>query len=249
MAMVTKMESETQVLLEELNVEEPNVSITLNKIYSEFYADAKELAKEVIHLNHDACVIAKTKRLNSEEKVTLFTHLKKAQQNVEKQINKKDPKSASALEKLFTDWALQVVLMRFIQEYETINGLLVLTELVKAVGYETVEVAMAHVKDDFGQKTVKIALDVTLKVGMRREKLQSVMLADHFINMDMSGEKLDGTMEFLNCPIYGGHTFIQEKYGIEPQISTLFCKHFCFAHARAMLKQSCHFPSRCGSLN
>ena len=76
---------------------------------------------------------------------------------------------------------------------------------------------MIRVKDDFGQETVNIALDVTLKVGMRREKLQSVMLADHFINMTMDGGKLDGNMEFLNCPIHGGHRFAQEKYGINPQ--------------------------------
>ena len=101
---------------------------------------------------------------------------------------------------------------------------------------------MIRVKDDFGQKTVNIALDVTLKVGMRREKLQSVMLADHFINMTMDGGKLDGNMEFLNCPIHGGHRFAQEKYGINPQVSTLFCNHFCFSHARAMLDTVLPFP-------
>ena len=43
MAMVTKMESETQVLLDELNVELPNVSAQLSKIYCDFESDAKEL--------------------------------------------------------------------------------------------------------------------------------------------------------------------------------------------------------------
>ena len=101
---------------------------------------------------------------------------------------------------------------------------------------------MIRVKDDFGQKTVNIALDVTLKVGMRREKLQSVMLADHFINMTMDGSTLDGKMEFLNCPIHGGHHYAQEKYGINPKVSTLFCNHFCFAHAKAMLDTVLPFP-------
>ena len=41
MAMVTKMESETQVLLDELNVKLPNVTTPLNRIYGEFYADAQ----------------------------------------------------------------------------------------------------------------------------------------------------------------------------------------------------------------
>lgn len=242
MAMVTKMESETQVLLDELNIKLPNVTSTLNKIYGEFYVDAKELTQGVMQLNLDADVIAKTKHLSSEEKIALFTKLKQGQKAVETQIANKDPKAVPALEKLFDDWAQQVVLMRFIQEYETIKGLLVLTELVKTHGYEAVEAAMQHVKDEFGKKTVNIALDVTLKVGMRREKLQSVMLADHFINMTMDGSTLDGKMEFLNCPIHGGHHYAQEKYGINPKVSTLFCNHFCFAHAKAMLDTVLPFP-------
>ena len=150
MAMVTKMESETQVLLDELNIKLPNVTTGLNMIYGEFYADAKELTKDVMQLNYGADVIAKTKHLNSEEKIALFTKLKQTQKNIETQLTNKDSKAAQALEKLFDDWAQQVVLMRFIQEYETIKGLLVLSELVKTVGYETVEAAMVRVKDDFG---------------------------------------------------------------------------------------------------
>lgn len=242
MAMVTKMESETQVLLDELHINLPNVTSTLNKIYGEFYADAKELTQGVMQLNLDADVIAKAKHLSSEEKIALFTKLKQGQKAVEVQLANKDPKAAQALEKLFDDWAQQVVLMRFIQEYETIKGLLVLSELVKTHGYEIIEAAMQHVQDEFGKKTVNIALDVTLKVGMRREKLQSVMLADHFINMAMDGSTLDGKMEFLNCPIHGGHHYAQEKYGVDPKVSTLFCNHFCFAHAKAMLDTVLPFP-------
>jgi len=37
---------------------------------------------------------------------------------------------------------------------------------------------MLRIQDKFGQETVSIALDVTLKVGMKREKLQSIMLSD-----------------------------------------------------------------------
>ncbi|MGE5554842.1 MAG: radical SAM protein [Methanocella sp.] len=242
MAMVSKMESETQVLLDELHVKQPDVSAGLNRIYGDFYADAQELTKEFMHLNYSADVIAKTKRLDSEEKIALFTKLREAQIQIENQLTNKDPKAARALEKLFDDWAQQVVLMRFIQEYETIKGLLTLTELVKTHGYETVETAMKKVKDEFGQKTVSIALEVTLRVGMRRERLQSVMLADHWINMAMDGSTLDGRMEFLNCPIHGGHHYAQEKYGIDPKVSTLFCNNFCFAHAKAMLDIVLPFP-------
>ena len=242
MAMVTKMESETQVLLDELKVKLPNVNFNLNKIYDQFYSDAKELTQKVMQLNYDAKVIGKTKHLSSEEKIALFTKLKQGQKEVEAQLANKDPKAAQALEKLFDDWAQQVVLMRFIQEYETIKGLLVLNELVKTLGFEKVEAAMKRVKDEFGQKTVNIALDVTLKVGMRREKLQSVMLADHWINMVMDGSTLEGKMEFLNCPIHGGHHYAQEKYGVDPKVSTLFCNNFCFAHAKAMLDTVLPFP-------
>jgi radical SAM protein with 4Fe4S-binding SPASM domain len=242
MAMVSKMESETQVLLDELNIKEPNVSSTLNRIYGEFYADAQELTKDVMHLNYDANVIAEAKQLSSKEKIALFTKLKQDQKQVETLLANKDAKASQALVKLFDDWAQQVVLMRFLQEYQTIKGLLVLTELVKTHGYKTVEAAMTRVKDDFGQKTVNIALEVTLKVGMRREKLQSVMLADHFINMTMDGSTLDGKMEFLNCPIHGGHHYAQEKYGIDSKVSALFCNNFCFAHAKAMLDTVLPFP-------
>ncbi len=242
MAMVSKMESETQVLLEELKAELPNVTSKLDKIFGEFYHDAQELTKDIMHLNYPTNVVAECRHLNSEEKISLFMKLKQGQKDVESKLSYKDPEATQDLDKLFDDWAQQVVLMRLIQEYETIKGLLVLTELVKNHGYETVEAAMIRVKDSFGQKTVNIALEVTLRVGMRREKLQSVMLADHFINMTMDGSTLDGKMEFLNCPIHGGHRFIQEKYGIDPKVSTLFCNNFCFAHAKAMLDTVLPFP-------
>ena len=132
--------------------------------------------------------------------------------------------------------------MRLIQEFETIKGLLVIAELSKKVDLPTLEHAMERVQDRFGAETVNIALDVTLKVGMRREKLQSIMLSDHFINYTMSTETLDGHMEFLNCPIFGSHTYAQEKYGIPPEVSSLFCTHFCFAHAKAMLDTVLPFP-------
>jgi radical SAM protein with 4Fe4S-binding SPASM domain len=242
MAMVTKMESETKVLLKTLKVELPKVSTHLNRMYGEFYCDAQELLKEFMVLNFDAKKIASLKYLDSQEKISLFIELKQKQRQVEAQLSRGDAKASVALEKLFGEWSEQVILMRLIQEYETIKGLLVLTELVKSFGYEKVEAAMERVQDVFGQETVDIALDVTLKVGMRREKLQSVMLSDHYINMNMSGEKLDGNMEFLNCPIHGSHKVAEEKYGVDPKVSALFCKHFCFAHAKAMLDTVLPFP-------
>jgi radical SAM protein with 4Fe4S-binding SPASM domain len=242
MAMVSKMESETQVLLKELNVELPNVSVQLSNIYCDFESDARELIQEVAPLPLSYQEIAKSVRLETEQKITLFNKLKQVSTEVEALLITKNPKAAEAMEKAFGDWTEQVILMRLVQEYETIKGLLVTAELSKTMGLPALEKAMSSVKEKFGQETVSIALDVTLKVGMRREKLQSVMLSDHFINMTMSNETLDGKMEFLNCPIFGSHKYAAEKYGIDPKVSALFCKHFCFAHAKAMLDTVLPFP-------
>ena len=242
MAMVSKMESETQVVLDALNVKLPDVSEQLSKIYSDFESDAKELTQTIAPLPVGLQEIATSPRPTSEEKIKLFTKLKQENKKVEALLNNKNPKAGEALEKLFVDWAEQVIEMRLIQEYETIKGLLVTAELAKTVGLPALEKAMAGVQEKFGQETVSIALDVTLKVGMRREKLQSVMLSDHFINMAMSNETLDGKMEFLNCPIYGSHKYAAEKYGVDNKVSGLFCTHFCFAHAKAMLDTVLPFP-------
>jgi radical SAM protein with 4Fe4S-binding SPASM domain len=242
MAMVTKMESATQVLLDTLNVELPDVSGQLSRIYGDFEVDAKDLTQEVGPLLLSYQEVSKSARLSTEEKIALFTKLKQENKKVEGMLNNKDSTASKALEKLFDAWAKQVIRMRLIQEYETIKGLLVTAALAKSVGVTTLEAVMARVQDRFGQETVNIALDVTLKVGMRREKLQSVMLSDHFINYNMSTETLDGHMEFLNCPIYGSHRYAAEKYGVNAEVSALFCKHFCFAHAKAMLDTVLPFP-------
>ena len=242
MAMVTKMESETHVLLDELDVKLPNISEQLSRIYIDFESDAKELTEQVAPLPLGLQEIATGARLGSEEKIALFNKLKQESKKVEALLNSKNPNASQALEKLFGAWAKQVISMRLIQEYETIKGLLVTAELSKNMGLHALENAMAKVQEKFGVETVSIALDVTLKVGMRREKLQSVMLSDHFINMAMSTETLDGRMEFLNCPIYGSHKYATEKYGVNGKVSELFCTHFCFAHAKAMLDTVLPFP-------
>jgi radical SAM protein with 4Fe4S-binding SPASM domain len=47
---------------------------------------------------------------------------------------------------------------------------------------------------------------------------------------------LDGSMEFLNCPIAGSHKYLYSKLGLHEAVSALFCTHFCYAHAKAMLE-------------
>jgi len=242
MAMVTKMESETGMLMDELHVSLPDISLKLSKIYSDFESDAKELTKEITPFNLDFQELAATPRLGTVEKINLFKKLTKENKTVESMLNNKNHKAYDALKKLFRAWAEQIIQMRLIQEYETIKGLLVTAELAKNIGVPALENAMERVQEKFGQETVNISLDVTLKVGMRREKLQSIMLSDHFINYTMDTEKLDGHMEFLNCPIFGSHKYAEEKYGINPEVSALFCTHFCFAHAKAMLDTVLPFP-------
>ncbi len=241
MAMISKMESETRVLIDELHVDTPDVGEKLQDIYSDFESDAKELTKEVAPFNLKFQEIASC-RPTTTEKIRLFKKLKAEAKAAQTLLANMDPKAEAALRKTFIDWAQQIIKMRLIQEYETIKGLLVTEELVQSVGSAAVEEAMLRVQDKFGQDTVNIALDVTLKVGMRREKLQSVMLSDHFINYNMSVESLDGRMEFLNCPIYGSHKYAEQKHRVSPEAASLFCKHFCFAHARAMLDTVLPFP-------
>ena len=242
MAMVTKMESETRMLLDELNVELPDISEQLRAIYGDFESDAKDLTLEVAPLPLGLQEAVEGARFGADEKIALFATLKQGNKKVENLLNARNPQAAEALEKLFLDWSAQVMQMRLIQEYETIKGLLATAQLAKTIGLPALEAVMARVQDRFGQETVSIALDVTLKVGMRREKLQSIMLSDHYINYTMDLEKLDGHMEFLNCPIYGSHGYASEKYGVDTKVSALFCRHFCFAHAKAMLETVLPFP-------
>jgi radical SAM protein with 4Fe4S-binding SPASM domain len=242
MAMVTKMESETSVLLCELQMEAPNIKAKLNKLYSDFQSDAIQLTKEITPYTLNANDPALTESLGSTQKIILFNQLNYEAKTAQQLISSKDPRAADALKQAFLNWTNQIIKMRLIQEYQTIVGLLVTEELAKTIGFTALERTMEKIQDKFGQETVNIALDVTLKVGMRREKLQSIMLSDHFINYTMSTDTLDGKMEFLNCPIFGSHQYAQEKYGISPEVSALFCRHFCFAHAKAMLNTVLPFP-------
>jgi len=241
MAMVTKMESETKILLEELNIKQPYIQNNLDRFYSLFEEDANTLLNGVISFKRGDPSIA-IERLNSEQKIVLFSELAKKYKILERQLSSQDYAARVTLEELFHEWTNMATKMRLIQEYETIKGLLTLDVLVKTFGAEKIQNVMDAVKDNFGQETVNIALDVTLKVGMRREKLQSVMLSDHYINNVMSIETLDGQMDFLNCPIHGSHQYIIKNLDISSDVSTLFCKNFCLAHAKAMLETVMPFP-------
>ena len=234
MAMVTKMETETSVLLSELDVAEPNITQQLNKFYADFISDSDELSEQ--SESNVTARVSTSHSLTSTEKIALFINLDKKTRALANRIELGDENLETYLRTLFKEWSNRVIEMRLRQEYHTIKGLLVLSSLSKSIGISKLDDAMQKVQDKFGRETVNIALDVTLKVGMRREKLQSIMLSDHYINYAMSIETLDGRMQFLNCPIYGSHKYISGKLGIAEEIASLFCTHFCFAHAKAMLE-------------
>jgi len=167
---------------------------------------------------------------------SIFSGLTEETRKVSHHLTDRSSKSIENLEALYQEWATQVVYMRLRQEYETIRGLLVTSELAKTHGIQRLREAMEHVKDRFGKETVSIALDVTLKVGMRREKLQTIMLSDHFIDYKMNISELVGSMQFFNCPVAGSHRYINEKLGMNEAVAGLFCTHFCYARAEAMLE-------------
>ena len=83
MAMVTKMESETNMLIDQLHVELPDISTNLNKIYSDFESDAKELTKQITPFNFGFQKIASTPHLESNEKINLFKSLTEENKAVE----------------------------------------------------------------------------------------------------------------------------------------------------------------------
>ena len=235
MAMVSKMETETRVLLKELNVDTPDIARHLSCFFDDFFSDATQLIKP-LHITLDATKVTSTPIPNSIEKIAVFTTLNQKTIAVAKMLSDRKPKAAEATNNLFKEWATVVADMRCRQEYQTIRGILILSELAKRLGVDSLRQAMKNVQEKFGQETVSIALEVTLRVGMRREKLQSVMLSDHYLDYTMSMDTLDGHMQFLNCPIHGGHKYIGEKLGITDEVTSLFCKHLCFAHANAMLQ-------------
>jgi radical SAM protein with 4Fe4S-binding SPASM domain len=235
MAMVTKMEMETRFLLERSSAEMPNVVEHLNHFYQDFACDVKELMEKTAPLTLDPLAIAAKASLSDSEKIHLFTELAEKNSALERMLSLKNSEAAMLIEDLFQKWSQSIVEMRLRQEYETIKGFLMTVELAKTMGISRLQKLMKEVQEKFGEETVRIALNVTLKAGMRREKLQTVMLSDHFIDYKMDMSKLDGKMQFLNCPIFGSHQYISKKLHMDGAVGSLFCSHLCFAHAKAML--------------
>jgi len=134
MAMVTKMESETRMLIEELHVNPSNITKKLNNIYCDFQSDAKDLTKEITTFTLNPDEIVSNFNLGTAEKIILFNKLTAEKKTVEKLLNHKSSGAREALEHAFLDWTNEIIRMRLIQEYETIKGLLVTVELADKFG-------------------------------------------------------------------------------------------------------------------
>ncbi len=236
MAMVTKMATETRMILGELKMEAPQIDGLLRSFYYDFVSDIPELLKQTKSIEFDPEKPATKDSLNTKEKIDRFAHLSMLTRELELKLDENVPPLLTEIDNLFQIWSKNIIEMRLRQEYETIRGLLVTTELANTLGIERLETAMRAIQRRFGEETVNIALKVTLKVGMKRENLQTIMLSDHFINYTMDLSNLEGRMVFLNCPIFGSHSYIAEKMTIDNSVARLFCTHLCYAHAKSMLE-------------
>ena len=242
MAMVSKMETETNLLSKEFSLSFLDQNSNLKKFYDVFLTDTIELSN--IFLSSDISNLKPVfnNPIKTSEKINLFETLFDKTKKVESLFNNQNKQSIIEFENLFEEWSYQIILMRLRQEYETIKGLLLSKEIAKKYGLSQLQKAMEKVQQRFGEETVSIALDVTLRVGLQREKLRTIMLSDHYIKYKMNIDQLDGQMEFLNCPIFGSHKYVSDTLGINNALSSLFCKHFCYSHAKAMLETVLPFP-------
>ena len=227
MAMVSKMSSEPKVVLEELKVDAPSVETKLWRFYNDFVSDAKELLEGTVDLDAAVVMAVKTPALNVEEKINLFKGLSEKTRKVEDMLDRKDSEVKEKTLSLFNEWTKYVVEMRLRQEYETIKGFLIMEQLAEDFGVDKIAQTMERVQRRFGEKTVDSAFEVSLKVGLPKEKLQKLMLSDHFIEYKMDMKNLGGFMRFLNCPIHGGHVYMESQLGKKSKTGQLFCKNFC----------------------
>ncbi len=242
MAMISKMSAESRVILEELGVDAPSIEGGLWRFYSDFVSDVKELLEGIIELDANVVMAVKNPALGVEEKIRLFMRLSEETKKVEDLLDRKDCRAKDSVQKLFLDWTKHITVMRLRQEYETMKGFLIVEQLAKDFGVERIAKTMGRVQKKFGDETVDSAFNVSLKVGISKEKLQKLMLSDHFIELKMDMKNLGGYMRFLNCPIYGSHKYMETEMGTKSETSQLFCKNFCRSHAQSMFEKFIPFP-------
>lgn len=242
MAMVAKMAAEPRLVLKELRVDAPAIERPLRRFYSDFASDVRELWGEAIPTEANLVVEVEKPNLGADEKIYLFMELTEKIKKFEDMLDKKDSGARDKLQNLFLEWAEHIVEMRLHQEYETIKGFLIMERLAEKIGTERLEETMGLVGKRFGDETVDYAFNVTLEVGMSKEKMRRLMLSDHFVEYKMDLKNLGGFMRFLNCPIFGSHRYVEARLGTRSETSQLFCKKFCKAHAQSMFEKVLPFP-------
>jgi hypothetical protein len=241
MAMVTKMEAEPKFVLEKLGLDEPNVAARVLTFFDAFVSDVKDLTKKLeidVNSNPILCKAA----LDEEEKISLFDKLAEKTKNVEAMLKKEDFNAELELQRTFLEWATNVIDMRMRQEYETIKGFLILADLTSNLGIERVSKIMGSVQEKFGKATATAALNVTLRAGISRQKLQTIMLSDHYIEYKMNMAELEGSMRFLNCPIFGRQR--QGRLNCFVVISVLPTQRLCLK-LFCLSRLKCRDPNEC----
>ncbi len=241
-AMVSKMSAESRIVLDELKVDATCVEEKLWRFYNDFVSDGKELLGGILELDNNISMVVKKRTFSVAEKIELFRMLGEKTKKVEELLDRKDTRADEEIQSLFNEWGKYVVEARLRQEFETIKGFLIIEQLAEELGVERIAETMGRVQKKFGEKTVDSAFDVSLNVGVPKEKLQKLMLSDHFIEFKMDMKNLGGYMRFLNCPIYGSHRYLETEIGVKSKTGQLFCKKFCRAHAQSMFEKFIPFP-------
>jgi radical SAM protein with 4Fe4S-binding SPASM domain len=242
MAMISKMAAESRVILEELKVDAPQLESRSKRFYDDFVSDVELLLSEIIPIEKNLIIAVNMPAPSAEEKIALFKRLTEETKKVEGLLDRKDERAKDNLQRLFLEWTKEIIEMRLRQEYETIKGFLIVKKLAEEFGIERLKQTMAQVQKRFGEETVASAFNVSLRVGIPKTRLQKLMLSDHFIEHKIDIKNLGGFMRFLNCPIYGSHTYIETELESKTKTSQLFCKSFCRAHAQAMFEKFIPFP-------
>ncbi len=242
MAMVTKMATESDILLKELRVEAESIASLAGKFYNEFLSDVKQLLENIAELPLNFGAFAPRKPLLNNEKADIRSKLLERLAWAETLMNERDVKAAAHLRSIFNEWTAWIVEMRLRQEYETIRGFLMAWAAATQHGLGRLKEVMEKNQESFGEQSAKTAVEVSLRAGLRRNELDKLMLSDHNIERTMDIKSLEGVIRFLNCPIYGSYKRMIESLGTDPALGLLFCRFFCYSHAKVMLDICFPFP-------
>ncbi|MEM0314433.1 MAG: radical SAM protein, partial [Candidatus Bathyarchaeia archaeon] len=238
-AMCTKMAAEREILNGAFSLEVNSVEALAEKCYSDFLEDVQYLIRK--HLPSLSREMPK-KPLADGNKIGIAVELLQKLALVEAELSCGKAEAKFNLEILFSEWAQKIVELRLLQERESLSSFLTACLAAEKYGDSAVESVMEKAKNAFGRRTVDAALELSLKVGIKRDELDKLMLADHYIERAMNMKALDGNIRFLNCPVYGTQRYLSRFAAATPSIALLFCKYFCFSHAQAMLDMVMPFP-------